>query len=705
MGTLVHHKAASVRAEAAKMFWEIAGAHDICADVHYPVPEFASLVGGDWIYCISPALAALCVGLYDPMQCPSLAHIQLQSPPGTGVTLRTAKLRHRDKCRLQVPYATPPHGHHGPHHSFLKTDDPWLAALRECLDQCADEHLHYCLRKRGPTNHPRWRDALVNQFHTTGRRDCRLRLMHHTGSLITPDGLHLHLGGHCRKGDLSASHAGGGVPPAGCPHVHPPRCDGQWRTPGAQRGRGVPEPLRPRPHAPTPVWLVTSDNQCTQAAEQPQLWAQWVVVQGGAGQLRPRGLPRGSSLLVATAVPHDPLMALHALEDQREDTGHLLVHQPGGPAWLREHLTALRSWASNATWDKIRLHDHPAACPEDELALSVYQLAPGHPQVPWHSAALNAGWLSPCGYHWIPEACSHASSDASGGRPCTHASSVALAADLAHTWAVAIPDTVPDGAGVAGSLPLQYGTDRPWFHTVNAQIIFHLLRHADQDRTTRVPAGAGKAVDRMTLKWLQDGLRVRGQRTEHPFWFARATFHHSDPLLHNADWAASQDTVLQNTLPGPCHAELIVTGSDGHLEPCPPTMRTLGTVAQQTQLGHTSTQRGHTPLGTAHATAYVRTRDLTAVATNHGALRARDGHTPVQRRLRTQRAAVLRICSPTAMPPLRGQGGNPGTHACGLHPLTAPLATLPAGRTRSSVSGSDCRLSGWMQAVRSGCDE
>ena len=65
-----------------------------------------------------------------------------------------------------------------------------------------------------------------------------------------------------------------------------------------------------------------------------------------------------------------------------------------------------------------------------------------------------------------------------------------------------------------------------------------------------------------------------------------------------------------------------------------PTMWTLGVVAEQAQLGHTSRHGGHTPLGTAHAMAYDHARDLTAAATNHRALRARDGHTPGQRRLR-----------------------------------------------------------------------
>ena len=53
-------------------------------------------------------------------------------------------------------------------------------------------------------------------------------------------------------------------------------------------------PLRPQPHAPTPVSLLTTDDQCAQAAEQAQLRAKWVIVQVGACQPRPRGLPRGT---------------------------------------------------------------------------------------------------------------------------------------------------------------------------------------------------------------------------------------------------------------------------------------------------------------------------------------------------------------------------------------------------------------------------
>ena len=153
----------------------------------------------------------------------------------------------------------------------------------------------------------------------------------------------------------------------------------------------------------------------------------------------------------------------------------------------------------------------------------------------------------------------------------------------------------PNGEGVAGSLPLRYGTQRPWVHSVNAEVILHLLRHADHKRTTGVPARAAKAVNQMPLKWLQDGLRLCEEHTEHRFWFARATSEHSSTLLHKADWAASGDTVLQNTPSGPDHAQLIVASSDGKPELQPPAMQMLGTVAQQAQLGQVLTHGEHTP--------------------------------------------------------------------------------------------------------------
>ena len=261
------------------------------------------------------------------------------------------------------------------------------------------------------------------------------------------------------------------------------------------------------------------------------------------------------------------------------------------------------------------------------------QRTPSHPDVWWHSADHIAGWLSPTGYYWIPEASGDTSSDASVGGPCRHATSVALAADLTCTWAQAISGKVPDEEGVTASLPLQYGAHRPWVHTVDAEVILHLLRHADRELATGVPAGAAKVVNQMPLRWLQDCLRALGQHAELLFWYARATSHHSHALLHKADWVASQNTVLQNGPPGPSHAQLIVAGHDSHLDRRPPTMLTFGAVAQRAQTDHALTHRRHTPLGAVHATAYVHPRDLTATATNHRALRARDGHTPVQCRL------------------------------------------------------------------------
>ena len=211
VGTLVHHRSASVRVEVTRIFWEIAGAHGICPEVPYPVPEFVTLTKGDWVQRILRALAALEVGLYNPIAAPGAADVQLQSPPGDVVTLRTAKLGHRDTRRLMVPHTTPWHGHHGPYHPFTDNDDPWPAAVRKCLNQCADEHLHYCRRAQGPNDHPGCRDALVDFSQTTGTRDPRLRLIHpsrakqdaQTGPQVSSDGLHLHVGGYRRQGSLS----------------------------------------------------------------------------------------------------------------------------------------------------------------------------------------------------------------------------------------------------------------------------------------------------------------------------------------------------------------------------------------------------------------------------------------------------------------------------------------------------------------------
>ena len=268
MGTLVHHRSTSVRAEVTQMFSKKACAHGICPEVHYPVPEFATLAGGNWFHRILQALVALGVGLYNPIACPRAAHVQLQSPLGNIVMLRTVKLRHCDTCGLTVPHTTLWHGHQGPRHPFPDNDELWPTAVQECLNQGADEHLHYCRRQQEPTNRPGWRDTLVHLFHTTGTQDPRLRLVHptrarqdaHTGPRVTPDGLHLHVGGYCRRGGLSPPTRGVAyqLPAARMYILHDVLADSEHREPNADAA--WPEPLRPRPPAPKPVWLVTTDD-------------------------------------------------------------------------------------------------------------------------------------------------------------------------------------------------------------------------------------------------------------------------------------------------------------------------------------------------------------------------------------------------------------------------------------------------------------
>ena len=50
VGTLLNQRSALVHTEAAKVFSKIAGAHGICLRLYYPVPEFVSLAGSDWVH-------------------------------------------------------------------------------------------------------------------------------------------------------------------------------------------------------------------------------------------------------------------------------------------------------------------------------------------------------------------------------------------------------------------------------------------------------------------------------------------------------------------------------------------------------------------------------------------------------------------------------------------------------------------------------
>ena len=213
----------------------------------------------------------------------------------------------------------------------------------------------------------------------------------------------------------------------------------------------------------------------------------------------------------------------------------------------------------------------------------------------------------------------------------------------------------------------------------------------------------------MPLQWLRDGLCAWGRHAGHPFWYVRANSHHSDALLQKADWAASRDTFLQNTPPDPGLAQLIVAGRDGHLGLQPPTMRTLGEVAQRAQPDHELTHRGHTPLGAAHATAYVHARNLTATATDRRALRARDGHTPVQRRLcvrkeRLSGVAVLPqpclLCGGPEETPVHthSSSGPTTTRRYTRRPATSQPGIKPCGGPRGAPQAPHGRKSsapGW----------
>ena len=132
-------------------------------------------------------------------------------------------------------------------------------------------------------------------FHTTGTRDPRLRLVHpqrakqdaHTGPTGDP-----RRPAPPRRGLPPPERP---VPPHAGAAYHPPAAlmyilrdvlaESEHQEPNADVA--WPEPLRPRPHAPMPLWLVTTDDQCTQAARQAQLRAEWVIVQVGQASPNP----------------------------------------------------------------------------------------------------------------------------------------------------------------------------------------------------------------------------------------------------------------------------------------------------------------------------------------------------------------------------------------------------------------------------------
>ena len=103
------------------------------------------------------------------------------------------------------------------------------------------------------------------------RRNPRLSLVQptrakqdtHIGPRVTPDGLHLHVGGNRRRGSLSPPTQGAVYqPPAALLYIlSDVLANGEQQEPNADVA--WPGPLCPRSHAPTPVWLVTTDDQCT----------------------------------------------------------------------------------------------------------------------------------------------------------------------------------------------------------------------------------------------------------------------------------------------------------------------------------------------------------------------------------------------------------------------------------------------------------
>ena len=108
---------------------------------------------------------------------------------------------------------------------------------------------------------------------------------------MTPDGLHLHVGGYRSQSSLSPQTQGAAYQPSAALIyiLRDVLADGEHQAPNADVA--WPEPLPPRPHALTPVWLVTTDDQCARATEQARLRTEWVIVQAGEGQPRPVGYP------------------------------------------------------------------------------------------------------------------------------------------------------------------------------------------------------------------------------------------------------------------------------------------------------------------------------------------------------------------------------------------------------------------------------
>ena len=184
----------------------------------------------------------------------------------------------------------------------------------------------------------------------------------------------------------------------------------------------------------------------------------------------------------------------------------------------------------------------------------------------------------------------------------------------------------------------------------------------------------------MPLRWLRDGLRARGQQAGHPFPYARATLNHSNAPLHKADWAASQDTILRNTPPGPSHAQLIVAGNYGHLNLRRPKMRTLTSDrAAGTDGLCADATRAHTSGRGPRQSLYPPPGPRRDTHQQPGAAGQGLPHAGATQAPRPKGAAPRRRHPPAAVPLLRQAGGESGAHARWVRPLPAPVAPLPPG--------------------------
>ena len=168
VGTLVHHRATSVRAEVTKMFWEIAGAHGICPEVHPPRPGVRNSGGRRLGPAHTPGPGRPGSGAVQPHRVPQGGSCPTTVPAGQNrhaAHRQAATPRHvppdgaTRNAVAWAPRATPP--------PSPDNDDPWPTAVRSASTNAPMNTSIIAAMRQGPTNHPGWRDALAHLFHTT----------------------------------------------------------------------------------------------------------------------------------------------------------------------------------------------------------------------------------------------------------------------------------------------------------------------------------------------------------------------------------------------------------------------------------------------------------------------------------------------------------------------------------------------------------